>query len=115
MHKSFILFLLLAAAVVFGAAAFAADEEATSTITVKSSEKSSGVVTLQITKESKAFELTCNEGMPSCADLKKGSYKMVELPKNHGIYECKDVRIYSDSSTASEDDDKLGEYCLITK
>jgi len=114
MRKALIL-LSLASIVLLLGNAVAADEDSTSVITVKNTQKTNGVITLQISQGSKAYELTCNEGMPSCADLKKGSYKMVELPKNHGIYECKNVRIYSDSSSASEDDEKLGEYCLVTK
>ena len=106
MRNVFILLLL-------GTAALAADDNPSSVITVKSSEKNSGVITLQITKNAKSFELTCNDGAGSCADLKKGNYKMVELPKNHGMYDCQNVDIFAES--ASEDDQKLGEYCLISK
>ncbi len=113
MRNIFFLFLLLSVALFVCIPAIAQDETPATPITVKSVEKSSGVITLQITKESKNFELTCNEGMPSCTDLKKGTYKMVELPKNHGVYDCKNVRVFAES--AGEDDEKLGEYCIITK
>lgn len=40
---------------------------------------------------------------------------MVELPKNFGMYECKDVEIYSESVVTSDKDMKVGEYCLVEK
>ena len=104
--------IFLSALVLVGALAFAADEEATSAITVKGSQKSSGVITIQISKDSKNFELNCNQTMPSCVDLKKGTYRMLELPKNHGMYDCKDVRVFAESAASTDDDAKLGEYCL---
>lgn len=81
---------------------------------VKNSETNSGVVTLQISKESKEFELTCNDGLPGCTVLKKGTYRMLELPKNRGMYDCKNVRVYAESAAGPEDE-KLGEYCLVGK
>jgi hypothetical protein len=113
MRKAHFVFLLVVFSLVISAASVAADDVPTWVITVKSLEKNSGVITLQIVRDSKAFELTCNEGMPGCTDLKKGNYKMTELPKNHGVYDCNNVRVYAES--AGEDDEKLGEYCLITK
>jgi|SRR3954468_18198456 hypothetical protein len=115
MRNISIIFLLLALSLLFCSVAFAEDDSPASLITVKSSEKNSGVITLQVAKEAKTFELQCNDGMPSCTDLKKGNYKMTELPKNHGIYDCKNVRLYAESATGSEDDEKLGEYCLLGK
>lgn len=115
MRKLFILSFLSALVLGLGIVAVAADDNPASLVTVKSSDKNSGVVTLQIAKESKNLELTCNEGVSSCADLKKGNYKMVELPKNHGMYDCQNVDLYPESASGSEDDQKLGEYCLVTK
>lgn len=45
---------------------------------------------------------------------------MVELPKNFGMYECRDIEVYPESAattdTAPPDKDKkLGEYCLVEK
>jgi len=115
MRNVLILFALFAFAQMLGAAAFAGDDTPAALIAVKSSQKGSGVITLTVVKDSKTFELQCNEGMPGCSDLKKGNYKMVELPKNHGIYDCKNVRVYGESATGSDDDEKLGEYCMLTK
>jgi len=115
MRNARIVLLLVASVLLLGIIALAADDEATSLITVKSSAKSSGVVTLQIAKDTKTLELTCNLNMPSCVDLKKGNYRMLELPKNHGMYDCRDVRVFAESGTSTEDDDKLGEYCLADK
>ena len=95
--------------------AVAGDGSPTSVITVKSSAKNTGVVTLMVTKDSKSFELTCNESMPSCADLKKGSYRMLELPKNRGVYECKNVRVYAESVSDVDNAEQLGEYCLVAQ
>lgn len=115
MRNVIVLFLLFATFFLLGAVALAEDDTPASLITVKNSEKNSGVITLQVVKDSKTIELQCNDGMPSCSDLKKGNYKMVELPKNHGIYDCKNVRVYAESAVGSDDDEKLGEYCLIGK
>ena len=104
----FLVFLLLP-----GMTALAQDEPTTSVIIVKNSETNSGVITLQISKESKSYELTCNDGLPGCTVLKKGTYRMLVLPKNRGMYDCQNVRIYAES--AAEDDEKLGEYCLLGK
>ena len=113
MRKAF--FFSLAVTIVFLLSAMAADEAATTVISVKGSQKSSGVITLQITKDSKSYELNCNESMPSCVDLKKGTYRMVELPKNHGMYDCQNVRVFAESAVSTDDDAKLGEYCLAAQ
>jgi hypothetical protein len=91
------------------------DEPSTSVITVKNSYKNNGGVLLQITKGTKNFELTCNETMPSCAELKKGNYRMLELPKNHGMYDCDDVKVYPESTTNTDESEPLGEYCMAAK
>jgi hypothetical protein len=49
--------------------------------------------------------------MLSCASLKRGTYTMVELPKNFGVYDCRDVEVYPESPQPAKNT-KLGEYCL---
>lgn len=83
-------------------------------ITVKSSEKSSGVTIVTINDGKKVSELNCNDGFPQCTAPKAGEYWMVKLPKNHGVYECQNVDLFP--ATADQDmTDKIGEYCLIEK
>lgn len=83
-------------------------------VTVKSTEKNSGVVIVSINDGKKNAELNCNDGFPGCAIPKTGEYWMVMLPKNHGVYECQNVDLYP--STANPDsDEKTGEFCLIEK
>ncbi len=80
-------------------------------VTVKSTEKSSGVVIVTINDGKKSVDLNCNEGFPSCAAPKAGEYLMVKLPKNHGVYDCQCVDLFpidSDPDSA----EKIGEYCL---
>jgi hypothetical protein len=84
-----------------------------SPITVKKSELNNGVVIVQVLKSGNAFELQCNQGSQSCAKLQPGKYQMAELPKNWGLYDCKDVQVYPESGDKQDDDRKLGEYCLI--
>ena len=91
-----------------------------SLITVRGSELNNGVVILDVLKASKACQLQCNQGAPGCTNLKNGNYLMVELPKNFGMYECRDVEVYPQSAvtpdtTPPDKDKKLGEYCLIEK
>ncbi len=76
---------------------------------------SNGVVLVDILKAAKGFDLQCNQGAPSCEHLKAGKYQMVELPANSGMYDCRDVQIFSESDDASDSDKKLGEYCLTDK
>ena len=84
-----------------------------SPITVKKSELNHGVVIVQVLKAGKAFELQCNEGAQSCAKLQPGKYQLAELPKNWGLYDCKDVQVYPESADKQDDNSKLGEYCLL--
>ena len=111
--KKAILFLLLVIFLLFGKVAVLA--QTTSTITVKGSELNNGVVTVEVVKEGKTYQLLCNKGMPSCASLKSGKYQLVELPANHGMYDCRDVEVYADSVPGTELTEKLGEYCLTEK
>ena len=84
-------------------------------VKVKSSELVKGVVIIHIQKEGKSLELQCNEGAGNCRTLASGSYLMVELPKNFGMYDCKNVEIYRGDPAKPEDAEKIGAYCLIGK
>jgi len=113
MKQAMILLLLLV-----GAQLAAQDK---STITVKGSEVVSGVVIINALQPATAdqatkstFELHCNKGASACKAVDPGTYLMVRLPKNWGMYDCADVDLYA--ATANPDtDQKIGEYCLIEK
>jgi len=91
-----------------------------STITVKSSEVSNGVVIVMALQPATAgqakasYELHCNKGVSGCKAPVPGTYQMVRLPKNWGTYDCDNVDLYqgSDDPATSQ---KVGEYCLIEK
>jgi hypothetical protein len=111
-------FLLLALFLLFGSVEVSAQE--TSFIAVKGSDLNNGVVILDILKASKAYQLQCNQGAAGCTNLRNGNYLMVELPKNFGMYECRDVEVYPQSAATPDTvppdkDKKLGEYCLVEK
>ncbi len=88
-----------------------------STITVKKSEvsKETVVVTaMQQDGQKASFELNCNRDASSCKAPEPGTYIMVRLPKNWGMYDCSNVDLYA--ATADPDkDQKVGEYCLAEK
>ncbi len=95
-------------------------------ITVKGGDLNSRVVILDVQLAGRDYQLRCNQGAPACTLLKNGRYQMVELPKNFGMYECRDVEVYTESVSPSDaakpdkpdrpnKDDRLGEYCLIEK
>ena len=86
-----------------------------SSITVKGSELNNGVVLVDVVKDGKIFELSCNHGAFGCTMLKSGKYQLVELPPNHGMYECRDVEVYADPGKGEEPTKKIGEYCLAEK
>jgi|NGEPerStandDraft_6_1074524.scaffolds.fasta_scaffold31779_2 hypothetical protein len=83
-------------------------------VTVKSTEKNSGVIIVAVNDGKKMAELNCNEGFPECAAPKPGEYWMVTLPKNHGVYECQNVDLFPGASDP-DDAKKVGEYCLLEK
>jgi hypothetical protein len=87
-----------------------------SPITVKKSEVTNGVLVVSALKANKPFQLQCNDGAAGCTPLKSGKYQMVELPGNTGMYDCKDVEVYPESTAnpGADADKKLGEYCLST-
>ena len=118
MKKAMVLFSLLTLFCVLCTRQVCAQEK--SNITVRGSELNSGVVIIDVLKASKAYQLQCNEGASGCTNLKNGNYIMVELPKNFGMYECRDVEVYPQSGATSDTalpdkDKKLGEYCLVEK
>jgi hypothetical protein len=118
MKKTIVLFFLLALFRGFGAVQISAQEK--SYITVRGSELNNGVLILDVLKGSKAYQLQCNQGEPGCTNLKNGNYLMLELPKNFGMYECRDVEVYPESmatpdTNPPEKNEKLGEYCLVEK
>lgn len=118
MKKAMVLFSLLTLFCLLCTRQACAQEQ--SHVTVTGSELNSGVVIMDVLKASKAHQLQCNEGASGCTNLRNGNYIMVELPKNFGMYECRDVEVYPESAatsdTAMPDKDKrLGEYCLVEK
>lgn len=113
MRKGMILFLLPSLFSLFGSVRVASQE--TSGITVKGHELNNGVVILDISKAGKAYELNCNQGYSGCTPLEPGKYVMVELPKNYGMYECRNVEVYPESAAGPEGEKRLGNYCLIEK
>jgi len=91
-----------------------------STITVKKSEVGNGVVIVTAAPAATAtqaktfFDLQCNKDATACKSLEPGTYLMVRLPKNWGMYDCTDVDVYRASADPATDQ-KIGEYCLIEK
>jgi len=109
MKKAFVLSLLSSLIITL---AFA---QTKSSITVKGSELNNGVVLVNVVRDGKTLELSCNQGASSCAPLKSGKYQLVELPPNHGMYDCRDVEVYADPGSGLEPTKKIGEYCLTEK
>ncbi len=91
-----------------------------STITVKKSEISNGVVIVTIAQgatqaQAKAsIQLNCNKGAEGCKAPEAGTYVMIRLPKNWGMYDCQNVDLYPSGADPATDQ-KIGEYCLIEK
>jgi hypothetical protein len=90
-----------------------------SIITVKGREVNNGVVILTVHQTAtpqvaESFTLHCNKDMADCAVLEPGTYLMVRLPKNWGMYECANVDVYASTADPATSQ-KIGEYCLIQK
>lgn len=91
-----------------------------SIITVKNSETSSGVVIVSATQmatgqvKASSFELHCNKGASACKVPEPGTYVMLRLPKNWGMYDCANVDVFASGSNPATDQ-KVGEYCLVEK
>lgn len=103
---------LVAFFLVFGAIRVLSQEK--SVITVKGSELNNGVVIVDVVKDGRGYDLQCNEGSGRCAVLKGGKYLMVQMPKNTGMYECRDVQIYAEGADPAAGK-QIGEYCLVDK
>ncbi len=93
--------------------------EEKSAVTVKSGEITNGVVILTVNQSAtsdtaSSFDLHCNKGMADCKLLEPGTYMMVRLPKNWGMYDCTNVDLYPSADDGASKE-KLGEYCLIKK
>ena len=90
------------------------------TVMVKGSEVNNGVVIVNVLQAATAdqakasFELNCNKGNSACKAPEPGTYLMVRLPKNWGMYDCANVDLYPASANPATDQ-KIGEYCLIEK
>ena len=108
------LFAMLTAAFVILATAQALAQDKTP-VKVKSSEVVTGVVIVHVQKEGKSLDLQCNEGGGTCKILQSGNYLMVELPKNYGMYDCKNVEMYRGDQDKPEAAEKIGDYCLVEK
>jgi hypothetical protein len=105
MKKAFLVMIVLASVLLL------ADEK--SDVVVNNTSVVTGVIVVDVQFKGKTAELQCNEGSPDCNKLKPGNYIMVQLPKNHGLYDCANVEVYS--PTATETDQRVGAYCLIPK
>jgi hypothetical protein len=114
MKRAVFLFTVLTAAFIILASAQAFAQDKTP-VRVKSSEVVTGVVIVHIQKGGNSLELQCNEGAGSCKTLPSGSYLMVELPKNFGLYDCRNVEIYRGDQDKPEAAEMVGAYCLIDK
>ncbi|MGA3091168.1 MAG: hypothetical protein ABSD75_21380 [Terriglobales bacterium] len=108
---------VLSLAFIFLVTALALAQEKTS-VKVKSSEVVTGVVIVHVQKEGKSIDLQCNEGAADCTVLASGSYLMVQLPANYGMYDCKNVEVYrgdADKSSTAAKVAKVGAYCVAEK
>jgi len=83
-------------------------------VKVKGSVVVTGVVIVHVVKNGKPLDLQCNEGVSSCTVLPSGDYLMLELPENHGMYDCKNVEMYRADQDKPEDE-AIGAYCLVEK
>jgi len=82
-------------------------------VKVKSSEVVTGVVMVRVERDAKTLELQCNQGASGCKILQSGNYLMVELPRNHGMYDCQNVEIYRADQDRPDAAQKIGEYCMV--
>jgi hypothetical protein len=114
MKRTVSLFAVLTAAFVILVTQQAFVQERTP-VKVTSSEVVTGVVIVHVQKDGKALELQCNQGVSNCKALSSGSYLMVELPKNYGIYDCKNVEMYRGDQAKPDAAEQIGNYCLVEK
>lgn len=97
---------------VFLATVGASAQEQRETITIRSSSVNNGVVILVAQEGKNSFDLQCNKNVIGCTVLEPGTYSMVRLPKDHGIYDCANVDIYR-TTNDSDIGSKIGQYCLV--
>lgn len=107
MKKPLIFAVILMAVVVLA-------QEKPSPIVVKEATTATGVVIVTADLAGKAVELQCTQGMPACVSLKNGKYILVQLPKNHGMYDCQNVDVFSDGADPATAQ-RVGTYCLNQK
>ncbi|MGO9403577.1 MAG: hypothetical protein ACLPVW_08915 [Terriglobales bacterium] len=113
MKKTVSLFAVLTAAFIILAAEQGFAQEKIP-VKVKDSVVVTGVVIVHVLKSGKPLELQCNEGATGCKVLTSGDYLMLQLPENHGLYDCKNVEMYRPDQN-KEEDEAIGSYCLIEK
>jgi hypothetical protein len=113
MKKIVSLFAVLTVALVILATQQGFAQEKTP-VKVKDSVVVTGVVIVHVLKAGKPLELQCNEGATGCKVLTSGDYLMLQLPENHGLYDCKNVEMYRPDQDKPEDE-AIGSYCLIEK
>ena len=82
-------------------------------VKVKSSEVVTGVVVVHVEKDGKTIDLQCNQGVLNCKALPSGTYLMVQLPKNYGMYDCKNVEIFRGDAEKPDQAVKVGAYCMV--
>lgn len=110
MKSTISLFTVLIAAFILSTAAFAQEK---APVKVISSEVVTGVVMVRVQKDTKTLELQCNQGASGCKILQSGNYLMVELPKNYGMYDCRNVEMYRADQDKPEATQRIGEYCMV--
>ncbi len=108
------LLVLISLAAVLRTASAQDDEPKREMIIVKSAENSPGVIILIGRGEKTAIELQCTKTVVGCANLKPGEYLMLRLPKNRGVYDCMNVRVY-EKDADPDNAEHLGAYCVTDK
>ena len=89
-----------------------------SPVKVKGTEVNNGVVIVTVQENQNTLELQCNKNSVGCQAPAAGSYWMVRLPKNWGMYDCQNVDLYPGSeepTTSGTNEKKIGDFCLVTK
>jgi len=105
-----LVFILMLGAAVSGMA------QDRSVITVKNSTVSGEAILVTIQAAGEAHDLQCSKSVLFCKAPLPGKYVMVRLPKNRGIYDCANVvDLYRESEDTGQDNNKLGEYCMLEK
>ena len=108
------LLVLISLAAVMRRASAQDDEPKREMITVKSAENSGGVIVLTARGVKTTVELQCTKTVVNCTNLKPGDYLMLRLPKNRGVYDCMNARVY-EKEADPDNADPLGAYCVTDK